>query len=75
VGWLSGDKRRDRRGRKLPCDGSFICTPNPGFFGTDTFEYYFISTPGAATQGNYVDWATVTITVNGLDYFLPLIFR
>ncbi len=56
-------------------DGSFIYTPNPGFFGIDTFEYYFISTPGAATQGNYVDWATVTITVKGLDYFLPLISR
>lgn len=54
-------------------DGSFTYTPNPGFYGIDTFEYYFISVP--SVLGNYVDWATVTITVNGLDYFLPLIAR
>lgn len=54
-------------------DGSFTYTPKPGFFGTDIFEYYFISLPGI--QGNYSDWATVTITVGGMDTYLPMIFR
>lgn len=54
-------------------DGSFTYTPNEGFFGTDTFEYYFISLPGIT--GSFTDWATVTITVGGLDTWLPLIFR
>lgn len=54
-------------------DGSFTYTPNAGFFGTDTFEYYFISLPGIT--GSYSDWATVTITVGGLDMYLPLIFK
>lgn len=54
-------------------DGSFTYTPNAGFFGTDTFEYYFISLPGIT--GSYSDWATVTIKVGGLDLYLPLIFK
>lgn len=28
-------------------DGSFIYTPNPGFYGTDTFEYEITATGGA----------------------------
>lgn len=54
-------------------DGSFNYIPEDGFFGTDSFEYYLLSLPGI--QGNYVDWATVTINVEGLETFLPLIFK
>ena len=40
----------------LGADGSFTYTPDPGFFGTDTFTY-------AASDGAASDTATVTITV------------
>ena len=41
----------------LNADGSFTYTPDPGFFGTDTFTY-------TATNSAGSDSATVTITVN-----------
>lgn len=54
-------------------DGSFTYTPDAGFFGTDTFEYYLVSLPGI--QGSYTDWATVTIEVGGLNTYLPFITK
>lgn len=54
-------------------NGSFSYIPDDGFFGTDTFEYYLLSLPGI--QGSFVDWATVTINVEGLTTYLPIIFK
>lgn len=54
-------------------DGSFTYTPDPGFFGEDTFEYVMHATPGL--MDNYSDTAIVTITVTAKQIFLPLIFR
>lgn len=54
-------------------DGSFSYTPEAGFFGTDTFEYYLISLP--VLTGNYTDWATVTIKINTFDSYMPLLFK
>ena len=54
-------------------DGSFTYTPDPGFFGVDTFEYVMHATPGL--MDNYSDTAIVTITVTAKQIFLPLIFR
>jgi predicted extracellular nuclease len=57
-------------------NGSFIYTPDPGFFGVDTFVYYLIAIPPGATRGEYIDSATVTIIVHpNYVYFLPLINR
>lgn len=54
-------------------DGSFTYTPDPGFFGEDTFEYVMHATPGL--MHNYSDTAIVTITVTARQIFLPLILR
>lgn len=55
-------------------DGSFSYTPNAGFIGTDTFTYYFLSTP--QVTGNYLDVATVTINVIPSNViYLPLIIK
>ena len=54
-------------------DGSFTYTPDPGFFGEDTFEYVMHATPGL--MDNYSDTAIVTITVTARQIFLPLILR
>jgi predicted extracellular nuclease len=43
-------------------DGSFTYTPDPDFYGTDTFVYKLITYPGP--QSLWTDEATVTITVN-----------
>ena len=44
----------------LNSDGSFVYTPNGNFFGTDSFTY-------AATDGEFSDTATVTITVASVN--------
>jgi predicted extracellular nuclease len=46
-------------------DGSFVYTPDPDFYGTDTFVYKLITYP--APQSLWTDEATVTITVNSVD--------
>ena len=43
-------------------DGSFTYTPDPDFFGIDTFVYKLITYP--APQNLWTDEATVTITIN-----------
>jgi len=43
-------------------DGSFTYTPDPDFFGTDSFVYQLVSYPGP--ESLWTDEATVTITVN-----------
>ncbi|MGE0758579.1 MAG: Ig-like domain-containing protein [Pirellulaceae bacterium] len=40
-------------------DGSFTYTPQPGFFGTDTFQYQAFDSAGAAS--------TATVTINVLN--------
>jgi len=47
-------------------DGSFTYTPDPGFFGTDSFTYRAFD--GSA----FSNIATVTITVNPIDDFYSL---
>jgi len=54
-------------------DGSFTYTPDPGFFGEDSFEYIMHATPGL--MDNYSDTAIVTITVTARQTFLPLILK
>ena len=54
-------------------DGSFTYTPDPGFFGEDTFEYVMHATPGL--MDNYSDTAIVTITVTARQIFLTIILR
>ncbi len=54
-------------------DGSFTYTPDPGFFGRDSFEYYLISLPPELRDPQYLDDATVYITVNPpLKYYFPI---
>ncbi|MEA3327722.1 MAG: hypothetical protein U9R53_10550 [Chloroflexota bacterium] len=36
-------------------------TPDPGYFGEDSFEYYMLGIP---ERQEFTDWATVYITVN-----------
>ena len=54
----------------LSADGSFTYTPNPGFSGTDSFDYKI-------TDGSLTDIGTATITVSaipvvpGTFYFTP----
>lgn len=56
-------------------DGSFTYIPDPGFFGKDYFTYDLISFPPGMGRGEYVDTATVTITVHPkYRYFLPITF-
>lgn len=57
----------------LNADGSFIYTPETGYVGTDTFVYELVTYPGA--KAPWTDQATVTITVNPLPIYLPIIFR
>jgi predicted extracellular nuclease len=45
-------------------DGSFTYIPNPQFYGVDTFVYDLLAIPPGMTRGEYVDSATVTITVH-----------
>jgi VCBS repeat-containing protein len=45
---------------QLAGDGSFVYTPNPGFFGDDTFQYDAVDGSGARAR------ATVTIAVNNI---------
>ena len=51
-------------------DGSFVYTPDPGFFGEDQFTYYFLGIP---QRQEYIDEATVHITVTPyLKIYLPI---
>ena len=45
----------------LNADGSFTYTPNPNFFGVDSFDYQ------ATDGGKFSDVATVTLTVNSVN--------
>jgi predicted extracellular nuclease len=58
----------------LNSDGSFTYTPDSGFVGEDSFEYYLISLPQGMRESQYVDTAKVTIEVGTKYYYLPLIF-
>ena len=49
----------------LLSDGSFTYTPDPDFFGTDSFTYTLISHP--QPDSGWTDWATVTITVTPVN--------
>ena len=44
-------------------DGSYTYTPNPGWFGTDTFTYEVCTTTSATYPSTNCKTATVTITV------------
>ena len=57
----------------LDSDGAFIYTPEIGYVGTDTFVYELVTYPGA--KAPWTDQATVTITVNPLKMYLPIIGR
>ena len=58
----------------LKQDGSFTYTPDDGFYGEDSFTYYMLGIP--MPKSEYVDWATVTITVHpAFKYYFPLIFK
>ncbi len=58
----------------LSQDGSFIYTPDEGYFGEDSFTYYMLGIP--MPKSEYTDWATVTITVNpAVKIYFPLIFK
>jgi hypothetical protein len=55
-------------------DGSFIYTPDPGFFGVDSFEYQLTTYPAGAK--GWTDTAVVTLTVNPLfRVWMPLVLR
>ncbi len=55
-------------------DGSFVYTPDEGFYGEDSFTYYMLGIP--MPKSEYTDWATVTITVNpAVKIYFPLIFK
>jgi uncharacterized protein len=57
-------------------DGSFTYIPNPGFFGEDSFTYDMIALPPGMLRSEYVDTATVTITVHPkYQYFFPISFK
>jgi predicted extracellular nuclease len=57
-------------------DGSFTYIPDPGFLGVDYFTYDLIAIPPGMVRGEYVDTATVTITVHPkYRYFLPIFFN
>jgi len=49
----------------LLSDGSFTYTPDPDFFGTDSFTYTLLSYP--QPDSGWTDWATVTITVTPVN--------
>src|SRR5690606_17939714 len=46
-------------------DGSFTYTPEPDYYGEDSFVYELVSYP--AIQAGWTDTATVTITVNPIN--------
>ena len=46
-------------------DGSFTYTPEPDFYGTDSFVYQLVTYP--AIQAGWTDEATVTITVRPIN--------
>ena len=49
-------------------DGSFTYTPDPDFFGTDSFTYDLITYPQPPQpMSGWTDWATVTITVTPVN--------
>jgi len=58
-------------------DGSFVYTPDAGYFGEDSFTYLMLGIPaGNGTQGQYQDDAVVHITVlPSVMLFLPLVSR
>jgi len=56
----------------LNSDGSFTYTPDPGFAGEDSFEYYMIALPQGLSRSQFVDTAKVTIEVSN-KYYLPII--
>jgi len=58
----------------LYADGSFIYTPESGFVGEDTFVYELETYP-AGGKATWTDQATVTITVNPLMMYFPIIAR
>ncbi len=58
----------------LYADGSFIYTPEPGYVGVDTFVYELVTYP-SGLKAPWVDQATVTITVNPLVMYFPVIAR
>lgn len=58
----------------LYSDGSFLYTPEPGFVGVDTFVYELVTYP-SGLKAPWTDQATVTITVNPMRFFLPVISR
>ena len=52
----------------LLSDGSFTYTPDPDFFGTDSFTYNLITyPPSPQPEDGWTDWATVTITVTPVN--------
>ena len=54
-------------------DGSFTYTPDPGFFGTDTFRYLLLS---VRVNGEWSDYANVTILVKPFTtMYLPLMYK
>ena len=44
----------------LASDGSFTYSPDPDYYGLDTFSYF-------ATNGQYTDTAVVTVTINPVN--------
>ena len=58
----------------LRADGSFTYTPNPGFYGEDSFVYQLTTYP--APLAPWTDEAVVTITVTPLFHmWMPIITR
>jgi len=54
-------------------DGSFTYTPDPGYFGEDSFTYYLLGIPD---RQEFTDWATVYITVHpSMKYYFPVIYQ
>jgi len=58
----------------LYSDGSFIYIPESGFVGVDTFVYELVTYPDGG-KAPWTDQATVTITVNPLVMYFPVIAR
>jgi len=57
-------------------DGSFTYIPNLRFYGVDTFVYDLLAIPPGLTRSEYVDSATVTITVHPkYKYYYPTFHR
>jgi hypothetical protein len=58
----------------LYSDGSFLYVPESGYVGVDTFVYELVTYPSGA-KAPWTDQATVTITVNPLVMYFPIISR